>query len=226
MEPGTELDLRHSGNADLIRAADIMQFLPAFEPGLEQEEMQKTIAVMEKYQNLTPEDQRVLAAYKALEGGRQLVSLAESILRAGRTTDQMPKVAVTQYGLPGVQCWMGRNGTISLRDPRPDQEGWSGWKMKRAQPWSWKFDKLFPESGSKQARTGHARAPYVPVEHRPEDPTGKLVFWEPDWSVDPIPVPRPRVHIDPAILEHVVGDLYVVIAVWDLTPIEAAALDG
>jgi len=34
---------------------------------------------------------------------------------------------------------------------------------------------------------------------------------------------RPR---DPALIEHIVGDVYVVRAVWDVTPLEAAALRG
>jgi hypothetical protein len=44
------------------------------------------------------------------------------------------------------------------------------------------------------------------------------VLWEADWKVHPVPPG------DPALLKHIGGDLYAVVAVWDLTPLEQAVL--
>ena len=61
--------------------------------------------------------------------------------------------------------------------------------------------------------------PPIPAQHRPERITrNHYIVWEQAWSDI---ILRPR---DPALLEHIVGDVYVVLGTWDLTPLEAAAL--
>jgi hypothetical protein len=62
--------------------------------------------------------------------------------------------------------------------------------------------------------------PHVPAEYRPANPRGHFILWEQEFTER---ILRPR---DPALLEHVVGDVYVVLATWDLTELEAAALRG
>jgi hypothetical protein len=48
------------------------------------------------------------------------------------------------------------------------------------------------------------------------------VLWEVDqWQIAPGPPPG-----DPALLKHMGGDLYAVVAVWDLTEVERAVLHG
>jgi len=42
------------------------------------------------------------------------------------------------------------------------------------------------------------------------------ILWEADWHLDP-----PQ---DPALLRRLMGDLWVVLAVWDLTSLERAVL--
>lgn len=69
-------------------------------------------------------------------------------------------------------------------------------------------------------RTASAIVPPIPAEHRPATTRGKFIVWEQEWT-EKILLPR-----DPALIEHVVGDVYVVRAVWDITPLEAAALRG
>lgn len=50
------------------------------------------------------------------------------------------------------------------------------------------------------------------------DPNDYLTFFEAHWT-EPTPIPS-----DPALLKRVSGFIYEVVAVWDLTPLEAAAL--
>lgn len=74
-------------------------------------------------------------------------------------------------------------------------------------------------SGSRSTwRTSSCLIPPIPAEHRPENDKGKFILWEQEWAEK---ILQPK---DPALLEHIVGDVYVVRAVWDLTPLEAAAL--
>lgn len=69
-------------------------------------------------------------------------------------------------------------------------------------------------------RISHAPVPPVPAEYRPEDSRDYFILWEQEWA-EKILLPR-----DPALLQHIVGDLYLVHHVWDLSPLEAAALRG
>jgi len=62
----------------------------------------------------------------------------------------------------------------------------------------------------------------MPPEHRPSHhPRNYLMLWEAEWSVDQSVPPG-----DPALLSHIGGDLYEVLAEWDLTPLEQAVLAG
>ena len=65
-----------------------------------------------------------------------------------------------------------------------------------------------------------ATAPIIPAEARAvsEQLKFSLVLWEADWK--PVPVPLG----DPAILVPLIGDLYAVAAVWDLTEMEKSVL--
>jgi hypothetical protein len=70
-----------------------------------------------------------------------------------------------------------------------------------------------------------AMVPIVPPKHRPSEGLLEryLVLWEVDewaWQV----VPRPPG--DPALLRHVGGDIYAVLATWNLTELERLVLTG
>ena len=59
--------------------------------------------------------------------------------------------------------------------------------------------------------------PIVPPQLRPHWGLHNYhILWEADWQKVP-----PR---DPALLERIGGDLYAVLAVWDLTELERAVL--
>jgi hypothetical protein len=70
-----------------------------------------------------------------------------------------------------------------------------------------------------------ALVPIVPPKHRPA--RGALenfvVLWEvDDWTWRRVPAPPG----DPALLQHVGGDIYAVLATWDLSPLEQLVLSG
>ena len=67
---------------------------------------------------------------------------------------------------------------------------------------------------------GQARAivPQVPAPLRPNSHLRNYhILWEAEW--DGVPT-------DPALLKHLGGDLYALLAVWDLSPLERAVLAG
>lgn len=217
---------------ELVRQAEIMKYFEEFDAGISTVEISDQRKILESVA-VSAEDKQVLTAYKALEEGRKMVSLSEAIIKGGTDSNNMPKIGIARADMSSVRCASYPAGTVRFFDGRPRAEGWSKRRIKKENPWKNEFPGLLPkwtwnrdyEGTTAGARTGNARAPYIPPHVRPENSADYLVFWEAQWSMDEVPKPRPRVVIDPAILEQVVGDLYMVVATWDLTPIEAAALD-
>lgn len=88
-------------------------------------------------------------------------------------------------------------------------------------PAGYQHESLRPWRGS-----WSAMVPIVPPKHRPAGASSLdayLVLWEVDawvWRTNPKPP------VDPALLRHVGGDIYAVLATWDLTPLEQLVLAG
>lgn len=80
--------------------------------------------------------------------------------------------------------------------------------------------------GSWSGEAWQAMVPIVPPKHRPAGTSSLasyLVLWEvDDWQWAKVPAPPG----DPALLRHVAGDIYAVLATWDLTELEKLVLSG
>lgn len=80
--------------------------------------------------------------------------------------------------------------------------------------------------GSWSGSAWTSMVPIVPPRHRPAgagDLSSFLVLWEADdWAWSQVPAPPG----DPALLRHVGGDIYAVLATWDLTDLERLVLTG
>jgi hypothetical protein len=81
--------------------------------------------------------------------------------------------------------------------------------------------------GSYYSSAWAAMVPIVPPKHRPRRGSlldRYLVLWEVDeWRWTSMRPPAPR---DPALLQHLAGDLYAVLATWDLSELERLVLSG
>lgn len=66
--------------------------------------------------------------------------------------------------------------------------------------------------------------PVVPPKHRPGRGYGQchVLFEAEEWTWSTLPAPPG----DPALLRHVGGDIYAVLAQWDLSPLEQLVLSG
>ena len=80
--------------------------------------------------------------------------------------------------------------------------------------------------GAWDGRAWGALVPIVPPRHRPRRNTALRnyhVLWEvDDWQWMEAPKPP----VDPALLKHLGGDIYAVVATWDLTELERLVLAG
>jgi hypothetical protein len=68
-------------------------------------------------------------------------------------------------------------------------------------------------------RQGHTIVPLIPPEHRPN--RNRLPRFHILWEVEKWDPTPPR---DPALLKWIGGDLWEVVATWDLTELERAVL--
>jgi hypothetical protein len=160
------------------------------------------------------------AGYRQLAKGTPVISLRDAMagaMRAGAFTAQgLPSLAVTRAD--ARWCHL----RVSRRDMQFSPEPWP--RGGRSEPSGvMQFD-FTPPEGTTLPWSWEMRAivPIVPPALRPAGAlSGYHVLWEVErWEK----VPRPPG--DPALLKRIGGDLYAVVAVWDLTELERAVLAG
>lgn len=179
------------------------------------------------------EDEQIMRGYRALARGQQLIRLSDT-LRAGgseevsfpsrRWTDRrletwrVPRLAVCRAD--ARMCFttgIDRDGGCVLTADRRDRDLASNNRRDRTRVAAGTF-----EAGTQGARwdtTLQAIVPNVPPPLRPAHQlSGYQILWEAEWAPDPQPP------VDPALLKHIGGDLYAVVAIWDLTELEQAVL--
>jgi hypothetical protein len=159
------------------------------------------------------EDAAIAQAYRAAARGLAVIRLSEAIGAGGYFDSGWPRIAVSRVTEPEVFCrfsagrfsfanesWARGRGALVGRNevnvtPTVLPEPLPGWGPKRAP------------------------VPLVPPRHRPKRPrlANLHVLWEVEtWS--------PAPSRDPALIKHIRGDLWAVLATWDLTDLELAVL--
>jgi hypothetical protein len=163
------------------------------------------------------EDHAIMTAYKAISKGTAVISLTEAIKAGGMDERGWPNIAVMRAN--EQWCWLRMENTGSIvfsgtqypnhRDTFrvlrfPD--GTLPPNNDRKPSWGWDY---------------RAMVPIVPPNLRPKFKLSNYhVLWEARWEKAP---PPPG---DPALLKRLGGELYAVLAVWDLTPVERLVLAG
>lgn len=177
-------------------------------------------------------DLAVTRGYRWLAQGHQLLHLGETI-RAG--------------GVEAIECeprlWDGRTERETVFAPRlaiaraDARSCWTkgvhsdGHVTFQANEWRWnprKADRVVLAAGTfdedqerpRSVRTTlRAIVPTIPPPLRPAHKlSGYRILWEAEWDSRP--------PVDPALLKHLGGGIYAVVAVWDLTELERSVLGG
>lgn len=160
-----------------------------------------------------PEDQAIMMGYRALARGQAVIDLTEAMMRAGIDDKGLPKFAVARAdwkqvffkGWGGGAGWFAREEKFFHYNFRSDAS-------------SIRFGNMtFPEKvGDYHWRHPHSIVPIIPPKLRPaHDLSNYVILWEAIWNQ----VPK-----DPLLLKHLTGDLYAVLAMWDLTELERTVL--
>jgi hypothetical protein len=173
------------------------------------------------------EDEQMMRAYREAAKGSPLIRLSEAMAAGGATTMRYDRKSVRVPRLAVARAHVQFAWTNGI-----SPEGRFRIQGKQEIAHNNTFDVLsfgqgtFPESEERLAWSWggaalRAMAPNVPPPLRPKHALSNYyLLWEAEWT--PAPVPPG----DPALLKRLGGDLYAVLAVWDLTEIERAVLAG
>lgn len=169
------------------------------------------------------EYQAAEAGYAALAEGTPLISLTEAIRNGGLDEKMRPKLAIARADRKQVRCYLQRGQSRLRFDATTKAENW---RIKDTHIANGLI--LFIDMGRRDINAdGYALVPMVPADVR-EDVHIRLadcfVLWEVEaWSDQRIGARPDR---DPFLLRHIGGDLYAVIADWDLTELERLVMAG
>lgn len=158
----------------------------------------------------TDMDREIERIYKLIAAGKVIIQARESIRAAGLGTDGYPKLALCRADAKECRLEMYANGECRM------YSDYSGWHAPRADS-----KRIMLPPGTFPARTTHGNArgivPLIPVHLRPRTALDNYhILWEAEWKRV---VPR-----DPYLLRHLGGDMWMVLAAWDLTDVERAAM--
>ncbi len=165
------------------------------------------------------EDEAIAAGYRAAARGLPVVLLSRVFELGGWFDHGLPRLAIARADATTVRVeieglWgSGPLGLVFHDDDRSSNRGaLVGKHTVRVQ---------MPrrDHAHNSRRAGRTTVPLIPPRHRPRRPRLHThhVLWEVE-AWDPTP---PR---DPALLRHIRGDLWAVVATWDLTDLERAVL--
>jgi hypothetical protein len=161
------------------------------------------------------EDEAIAQAYRAAKRGLRIIRLSEVIAAGGFDATGLPRLAIARALWPECHVrWYSLGGVEGLRfgdTSWPDERG--------ALVGRHAVHVAVSEPPSSSRRGGVAPVPLVPPRYRPRRPrlANCHILWEVEgWTPEPAK--------DPALVRHIRGDLWAVLAVWDLTELERAVL--
>lgn len=173
-------------------------------------------------QAIEAQDRAILAGYEAIAKHKTVISLRQTLVAGGEDKEHRPRLAIARADERSVEMRRWENGRVDFMG----SNDWSSYEYAQ-KPWN--TNRNFQFMGLLPAVEGIGRAgwhrveatavvPHIPPGLRPAALDRYHVLWEADW--------QRKQPVDPALLRHLRGDLYVVVATWDLTDLERAVLDA
>jgi hypothetical protein len=163
------------------------------------------------------EDEAIAAGYRAAARGLPVISLQRAIAAGGFFDNGLPRLAV--ISATATECyarWSGHDLVFADRDDQRANRGALVGAHSVRVPVA--GDDL-PGDFRRRWQTGHTLVPLIPPKCRPRPRRLRHchILWEVEqWEMVPAR--------DPALLRHVRGDLWAVLATWDLTDLERLVL--
>lgn len=184
------------------------------------EEATERLAEIEKLlvDERTQEDVALAQAYRAAKRGHGVISLRRAFETAGTFPSGRPKLAIIGAGAERCRVdvsWRADEYVFSNADiSSPNRRSLVGPNHVRVA-----VTPVELADGAKLMRAGTTIVPMIPAKLRPKPRNLRHchILWEVEkW--DPTPP------VDPALVKHIRGDLWAVLATWDLTELERLVL--
>lgn len=170
----------------------------------------------------SPIDWEIQRTYQLLSKGKLVIRAIESIVKAGVDEKGLPKLALASTTAKACHLTRNADGSAVMSSHQ--------WRGPKRNTFDWRTSSFtFPAQtfGTstwegktyRNSRSNHqAQLPLIPIHLRPKRGLQNYhILWEAEW--EPIP---PR---DPYLLRRIGNaDLWLVVAHWDLTEVERAAL--
>lgn len=175
------------------------------------------------------EDETLMESYRAMAQGQRIVNVASVLHAAGLNKEKLPNLALA--GADWEHChlhWGYRDRFEFSREKWGAGARGYGTGMKylhgatgfplhtfgaTLQNQEWRKGQNLPTLPAR------ALVPSIPVHLRPAgDLSSYHILFEAEWTATP--------PVDPILLKHVHGYMYVVLAQWNLTDIERSVLEG
>lgn len=151
----------------------------------------------------TKVDWQIEQVYRQIARGKKVIQAIASITRAGMNAKGQPVLAICRADAKLCLAHTNRDVVAFV-----DEDKWG---------YSKGIEVRLPGM-TYMTPNCRARLPLIPVHLRPKAALSNYhILWEADWE----DVPR-----DPMLLRRMGGDLWLVLAAWDLTEIERAVLGG
>lgn len=166
------------------------------------------------------EDEALKSMYRHMAQGKRIIMLSSVLRNAGFTAEGFPTLGIVQADASHV--YFDNSGLCR----GANMWGFSPYQHSHERRHKDEYVR-FPDSvavpapaGSRWSHRAFAAVPHIPMHLRPADDLSKYhILWAPNWQRR---LPDP----DPILLKRVGDDIFVVMAVWDMTPLEMAVLEG
>lgn len=159
-------------------------------------------------------DRGILQGYRILAKGGRLVDVNEAIKAGGLNLAKLPRLAIARAHVEATS-WGNSHGRILIYTWAPRSPFFDSRYFGNKYTWRLPTDLFGDASVSEKAV--RAMCPLIPLPLRPRhDLSNYFLLWEANWHPEP-----PR---DPYLLRPLAGSLMEIVAEWDLTPLEVAAM--
>lgn len=164
----------------------------------------------------TPIDKEIRRTYRALSQGKTVIKALESVAAAGAYASGLPKLGLIRADMSHLICDREKDGSFAFY---PRGRGWG--RAAKGLRFTWPAGTLPPMQAPTNGgwwQDYEAVVPLIPLHLRPRRALASYhILFEAEWARV---VPK-----DPFLLRRLGdGDLWLVVAAWDLTDVERAAL--
>jgi hypothetical protein len=165
-----------------------------------------------------------LTVYEAMEEGLTVIDVGAAIREGGFDEKMRPKLAIARADRRQVEFeWRGSNDIATFNTASPNANG----HQSRGLIERVNFNRRHGQRDGKWDTDvrGFALVPLIPADVRPE---GQQRNWHIIWEVEQWADQRigARAAPDPYLLRRLSGDLFVILAEWNLTEVELLVTQG